>query len=326
MGALYDSLKRINLNASIKNFERHFMNAPNTHQDQQMPLLELDLLKTLIAIAETGNFSSAAEAVFRTPSAISMQVKKIEALVGRPIFVRDSRSVSLTSDGTILLEHARRALALNNEMVSRFITPTIEGEVRIGAGDDFAERLLPPMLREFNCSHPSVVIEVFMENTNELIEKTRAGELDLAVVVCDAGYETDNHVERLATEKLVWAARKGGIAAEKIPLPISVWEDGCSWRKAALEALSRHKRDYRISFRSAYIGGQKAAVLSDLAVAPLPVSSLGGDIVEANPPNGMPELPDYALGLLIRDDPSEAIVAAANHLRTSFTRTAIDNG
>ena len=70
----------------------------------RLPLLDLDLLKTLVAIAETGNFSAAAEAVFRTPSAVSMQVKRMEELLGKPLFKRDSRSVSLTADGEVLLE------------------------------------------------------------------------------------------------------------------------------------------------------------------------------------------------------------------------------
>ena len=297
----------------------------NTVQNPPKPLLELDLMKTLVAIAETGNFSAASERVFRTPSAVSMQVKKIEDIIGRPVFHRDSRSVSLTSDGVLLLEHARRVIALNNDMISKFITPNISGEIRIGAGDDFAERLLPGMLRQFNQSHPSIVVEVAMENTNELIEKVRSGDLDLAIIVCDAGYENDHLAEPLATEKLVWAARKGGVAAEQTPLPISVWEEGCSWRKAAITALDKIGRDYRIAFRSAYIGGQKTAVLSDLAVAPLPVSSLGGDIVEAPVSKELPELSEYALGLLVRDDPSEAVQAAADHLRASFSSTAIDH-
>ncbi|MEM8652855.1 MAG: LysR substrate-binding domain-containing protein [Pseudomonadota bacterium] len=297
------------------------MNAPHT---PSQPLLELDLLKTLIAIADTGNFSTAAELVLRTPSAVSMQVKKIEEIVGRPVFKRDSRSVSLTADGIMLLEHARRLIALNNEMVSQFVTPNVAGEIRIGAGDDFAERLLPSLLRDFNRTHPSVVVEVVMENTNELIAKVKAGEIDLAVIVCGAGYKNDHEAEVLATEPLVWAARKGGIAAEQDPLPISVWEEGCAWRNAALDALDSADRDYRIAFRSAYIGGQKAAVLSDLAVAPLPISSLSGDIVEACASKGMPKLAEYALGLLVREEPNDAVKVAADHLRASFAISKID--
>ena len=121
------------------------MNQQN--QRIKLPLLDLELLQTLVAIAETGNFSAAAEVVFRTPSAVSMQVKRLEELLGRSIFKRDSRSVALTADGEQLLVHARRVLAMNREIVAKFITPDVAGVVRMGAPDDAAERLLPEMLR-----------------------------------------------------------------------------------------------------------------------------------------------------------------------------------
>ena len=104
------------------------MNAPSF---PAIPLLDLDLLKTLVAIAETGSFSTAATVVHRTPSAISMQVKKMEEILGRPVFTRDSRSVSLTSDGAFSLEHARRMLALNRDAVARFVQPDVEGVERL---------------------------------------------------------------------------------------------------------------------------------------------------------------------------------------------------
>ena len=85
-----------------------------------LPLLELDILKTFVAIAETGNFTTAAETVYRTPSAVSMQIKKLEEMLGCVLFLRDARSVSLTPKGEVLLGFARRMLALNNEAVSRF--------------------------------------------------------------------------------------------------------------------------------------------------------------------------------------------------------------
>ena len=103
------------------------MNAPLNHP---LPLLDLDVLRTFVAIAETGSFTTAANAVFRTPSAVSMQIKKLEDILGRSVFSRDARSVTLTTDGEMLLGYARRLLAINREAVSKFIIPDI---VRRGA-------------------------------------------------------------------------------------------------------------------------------------------------------------------------------------------------
>ena len=290
------------------------MNAPAT---PTIPLLDLDLLKTLVAIAETGNFSAAALAVHRTPSAVSMQVKKMEDLLGRPVFIRDSRSVELTSDGAFLLEHARRMLALNRDAVARFVVPDVQGIVRLGAPDDVAERFLVDMLRRFNESHPQVTVNVMIDGTQRMMEMVHNGVLDLTLITCEAGFKDDG-AEVLFREKLVWAACKGGVAAEQKPLPVSVWEEGCAWRKAALEQLDARNIPWRVAFQSAHISGQRAAVLADLAVAPIPVSSIGGDIVEAPKHFDLPELPNYALGLLMNEDPNPAVKAAADHLRASF--------
>ena len=81
------------------------MNAPLNHP---LPLLEMDVLRTFVAIAETGSFTLAASAVFRTPSAVSMQIKKLEEMLGVQVFSRDARSVSLTQDGE-MLRHGRIA-------------------------------------------------------------------------------------------------------------------------------------------------------------------------------------------------------------------------
>lgn len=290
------------------------MNAPRT---PSIPLLDLDLLKTLVAIAETGSFSAAAAAVHRTPSAVSMQVKKMEDLLGRAMFLRDSRSVELTADGAFLLEHARRMLALNRDALARFVQPDVEGVVRLGAPDDVAERFLPRMLRSFAETHPCVTVNVIVDGSARMVSMLQDGRLDLTLITCEVGFD-DRNAEVLLRERLVWAMCRGGVAIERAPLPLSVWEEGCVWRKAGIEGLDAVGRDWRVAFQSAHISGQRAAILADLAVAPIPESSLGGDIIEAPSRYGLPVLPKYALGLLMAAEASAAVDAAADHLRASF--------
>jgi len=291
------------------------MSAPHI---AQIPLLELDLLKTLVAIADTGNFSAAAQVVYRTPSAVSMQVKRIEELLGRAVFVRDSRTVTLTRDGEILLNHARRVLALNREVVAQFITPEVAGIVRLGAPDEAAERFLPMMLKRFGETHPGIIVDVIVEGSTSLVQQVKQGQIDIALLTCEKSADRQDGVEILYLEDLVWAGAKGGIAVEKNPLPVSVWDEGCVWRKAGLEGLAAQARDFRIAFQSAHISGQKAAVLADLAVAPLPRSSIGGNVVAIDKKHDLPNLPQYALGMIITPDASAPVKAAADHLRASF--------
>ena len=228
---------------------------PDVIQNKQLPLLELDMLNTIVAIAEAGNFSSAATTLFRTPSAVSMQVKRIEEMLGRPVFNRDSRSVTPTTDGELLLEHARRLLTLNNEMVSRFVMPDVAGEVRLGATDDIAERMLPEILQRFSKTHCCVTVDVAVDTSTELTRHVRGGDMDIALVTFNPKKKQSADIEPVFSERLTWAGLRNGVAYEKRPLPVSVWEEGCSWRFSGLSSLQKANIDHRVAFMSAHISG-----------------------------------------------------------------------
>jgi DNA-binding transcriptional LysR family regulator len=289
------------------------MNAPLNHP---LPLLDLDVLRTFVAIAETGSFTAAANAVFRTPSAVSMQIKKLEETLGRSVFVRDARSVSLTNDGEVLIGYARRLIALNREAMAKFIVPDISGVVRLGSPDDYGERVLPHVLKRFARTHPAIAVDVTIDQTVNLRRRLSEGALDISLFTVCRSVPPDAEV--LLTEPIVWGGAKGGSAHMREPLPLSSWEEGCAWRSAALDALGRAGRDYRIAYMSAHTAGQRAAILSDLAVAPLPRSFIGDDIVALGPEEGLPPLPNYSLAMIVAPDASAPVRAAADHIRATF--------
>lgn len=290
------------------------MTAPLNHP---LPLLELDVLRTFVAIAETGSFTSAANAVFRTPSAVSMQIKKLEDMLGRAVFSRDARSVSLTNEGEMLLGYARRLLAINREAVSKFIVPDITGVVRLGSPDDFGERVLPHVLKRFAQSHPSIAVDVIIDQSVNLRRRMDDRALDITLLTNSVKVSLDG-AETLMTEPIVWAGAKGGCAHMREPLPVSLWEEGCAWRATALESLGRDGRNYRVAYMSAHTAGQRAAILSDLAVAPLPKSFLGDDMVELTQADGLPEMGNYSLAMIVSPEASAPVKAAADHIRATF--------
>jgi len=261
------------------------MNAPLNHP---LPLLDLDVLRTFVAIAETGSFTSAANAVFRTPSAVSMQIKKLEDILGCSVLSRDARSVTMTTDGEMLLGYARRLLAINREAVAKFIVPDISGVVRLGSPDDYGERVLPQVLKRFAQSHPSVAVDVVIDQSGNLRRRLEDRTLDITLVTNSYKNSSLGGGEVLLTEPIVWAGALGGCAHMREPLPVSLWEEGCAWRAAALEALGREGRNYRVAYMSAHTAGQRSAILADLAVAPLPKSFLGCDMVELTAKDGLP--------------------------------------
>ncbi|MCB1469404.1 MAG: LysR substrate-binding domain-containing protein [Rhizobiaceae bacterium] len=290
------------------------MNAPLNHP---LPLLDLDVLRTFTAIAETGSFTTAASAVYRTPSAVSMQIKKLEDILGRPVFSRDARSVSLTTDGEMLLGYARRLLAINREAVSKFIVPDIVGVVRLGAPDDYGERVLPHVLKRFAHSHPAIAVDVVIDQSVNLRRRMDDRALDLTLLT-NSYKASAAGAEILLTEPLVWAGAKGGCAHLREPLPVSIWEEGCAWRAGALEALGREGRNYRVAYMSSHTAGQRAAIMADLAVAPLPRSFLGNDMVELGPKDGMPQIGNYSLAMAVATDASVPVKAVADHIRATF--------
>ena len=289
------------------------MTAPLNHP---LPILDLDVLRTFVAIAETGSFTAAANAVFRTPSAVSMQIKKLEETLRCSVFSRDARSVTLTTDGEILMGYARRMLAINREAVSKFVVPDVSGVVRLGSPDDYGERVLPGVLKRFAQSHPSVAVDVVIDQSSTLRRRLAERELDITLFTTCRNIPAE--AEILLTEPIVWGGAKGGCAHMKKPLPISVWEEGCAWRADAIEALGREVVEYRIAYMSAHTAGQRAAILADLAVAPLPRSFIGDDIVALGPDQGLPELSNYNLAMIVSPDASAPVRACADHIRATM--------
>jgi DNA-binding transcriptional LysR family regulator len=290
------------------------MNAPLNHP---LPLLELDVLRTFVAIAETGSFTAAANAVFRTPSAVSMQIKKLEDILGCTVLSRDARSVTMTTDGEMLLGYARRLLAINREAVSKFIVPDISGVVRLGSPDDYGERVLPHVLKRFAQTHPSVAVDVVIDQSGNLRRRLEDRTLDITLVTA-SGRNGCSGGEVLLTEPIVWAGALGGCAHLREPLPVSLWEEGCAWRAGALEALGREGRNYRVAYMSAHTAGQRSAIMADLAVAPLPKSFLGHDMVELTPKDGLPDIGNYSLAMYMAPDVTPPVEAAADHIRATF--------
>lgn len=282
-----------------------------------LPLLDNDVLRTFVAIADTGNFSTAAEAVLRTPSAVSMQIKKLEDQLRTTLFLRDARSVTLTPQGEILLSYARRLIALSNEAVSRFVMPELSGVVRLGAADDIAERLLPGILRDFAGKFPGIMVDVTVDSSTNLRKRMEEQRLDLALINTSSR-QLQSEGEVVYTEKLVWAGAKCGAAHLQDPLPVSIWEDGCLWRQEALRKLDETKRTYRIAYLSASTMAQRAAVISDLAVAPLARTYITDDMTVLGPREGLPELMSFDVRLLTSGDLSIPAKAVAETIREAY--------
>lgn len=228
------------------------------------PTLDPDLLRSFVAIAETGSFTAAASRVHRTQSAVSMQVKRLEESLGRALFERAGRAVALTPHGEILLDHARRILRTHQEALAAFDANAIHGDVTVGSPDDYASTFLPPILARFAQTHPRVHVEVIVEDSTILVERLAQGRVHLAIVTEGHGETGGVVVHR---EPLVWVTSARHRAHEEDPLPLAVFSPNCCFRRRALAALARVGRAARVAYTSLSVAGIHAAVDAGLAVS-----------------------------------------------------------
>ena len=280
-------------------------------------MLDLDQLRTFVAIADSGSFTKAADSVHKTQSAVSMQMRRLEERIGKPIFGRDGRSAKLTEQGERLLGYARRMVRLSDKTMAAFDDEELSGRVRLGTPDDYADRFLPEIHARFSRSNPRVEVTVVCEPTIQLIEALRAGELDLGIITNTKDTPT---AEIVRQEPLLWVASGHHRLEEEEVLPLALGRDTCCWRRTALESLSATNRKYRLLYASNNSTALSAAVLAGLAISVQPESALRPGMRVLSEAEGFPRLAPCEIGLLRAPNrPTNAIVdALAEHIVSSL--------
>lgn len=276
--------------------------------------LDLALLRTFVAIVDTGGVTSAGRVVGRTQSAVTHQVNRLEAQLGRPVFGPDRRHITLTADGEVLLDYARALMRLSDEARARFAEPGIAGQVTLGTPDLYAAYILPEVLGRFSRAYPDIEIQLHCRRSIHLYSALKRDKLDIAIVTGQPEFESG---ERIRTEPLVWVAGRGARPELDDPLPLAVLPAGSIYRQRALEALGAAGRRWEIRTVSDTIAGLQAAVLARLAVSVFPQCAMGAGMRRLGPEEGMPRLPHVDLVLHRRP---AGVSDAAEHLAQYISR------
>ncbi|WP_043216735.1 LysR family transcriptional regulator [Aquipseudomonas alcaligenes] len=278
------------------------------------PSIDTELLRSFVAIADTGGFTRAAEAVNRTQSAISMQMKRLEDdVVQRALFERDGRQVRLTPEGQVLLGYARRILKLHGEVLNTLREPHMVGAVRIGTPDDYVMRFLPDILSRFAQAYPLVQVEVHCETSGQLLQRQ---DLDLTIVTREPGKEIG---QLLRQERFVWAEAQGFSPHEQNPMPLAMFNSGCFCRAWACNALDTIERPYRIAYTSPSLSALFAVVGAGLAVTAQLQSLITPDMRILGEAEGLPTLPMTSIVLLRHPQrQSQVIDTLAEHIVEGF--------
>ena len=282
--------------------------------------LEIDVLKTFIAVAETGSVKCAAERVARSPAAVSMQMKKLERLVGAPVFHRSEGAMRLSDSGDRLMPHAHRIIEANDTALAALLNPDIKGMVRIGLCLENIETRMPEILAGFSRVHPGVSVNINAGDAKDLSAMLATNALDIAILTTGGGVTNLENDRLLYEQPLVWATHKNSRRDGESPLQVAVAPSGCPWRDAALDALKRAGIEYRISYLSNVSESQIAAVRADLAVAALPASRVVNSTHPICVNSDLPALPNTRMVLRMSDRPDANTKALASQILSAFNR------
>lgn len=279
--------------------------------------LPTELLRTFTAIADSGSFSQAADIVNRTQSAVSMQIKRLEEIIEKPLLKRDSRNIKLTTDGLTLLNYARKILKLNEEAVSVLKQPELSGWVSIGIPDDYATRFLPEILASFSRTHPKVQVKVSCESSATLLTKIQRRDLDLAIT---ASPKADvEHCMLLRQDPTVWITSDHHCQHEQRPLPLALFPTNCFSRDWIMASLDQAGIEYRIAYTSKSLNGLTAAISAGLAVSAISQSIVPAGMRQLHPEEGFPPLPSTSFLINRNPESKNCIVdSLADHIRKAF--------
>lgn len=259
--------------------------------------LPTDLLRSFAAIVDAGSMLKATERVFVTQSALSLQMKRLEDLVQTALFHREGRRLSLTPAGENLLGHARDILDANDRAVMALTGDVLAGPARIGLVDDFAETLLSGVLADFSEIHPETNVQVRVAGSAELLDLMQSGQLD--VLLC---LSAGDDPAAIRTQPMRWLG-KPELAKQDV-IPLAVLERRCRFRDAALAALDRAGRPYRIVLETPNLSALRAAVESGVGIT-CRTTHVIDSVIGAK--LALPSLPHVAYVRHIRSNPHPTI-------------------
>ena len=254
---------------------------------------DLDVLRSFVFGIELGSFAKAADRLGRSTSAVSAQLKKLEAQVDVAIVRKSGRCLVLTPTGETLFAYAKRLLALNDEASTAVQGVDLEGRVRLGLQEDFGEHLLTEALGSFARAHPRVHIEARIARNAELLELVSSGRLDLALA-WESGCGSP-HSQCIAELPLCWIGQADGTwSPNGEPLSLVAFESPCLMRSAATHALDQAGIPWRIAFTSPSLSGVWAAAAAGLGIT---VRTRVGLPANLSVLDGLPDLPKVGLVL-----------------------------
>ena len=275
-----------------------------------MPLqLDVESLRTLLAVLDHGGMTRAAERLHVTQSAVSWKVKRLEERVGRPLLIRDGHTLRPTRDARALIPDARAMVEIHDRAAARLASSELRGTVTLGSNEEVDAERMASVLGRFRRTHPGASIEFLIDHTEHLDARIERGDLDVAIIQVD-----DAHLR--STDTVLWSDRLGWVTSCEAgpddpdrPVPLVTFGEHCFYRSLSEPHLRDADIDHSIAFSASSISGVRAAIGAGLGVGVLGSRYLGGDLVPWSRAVELPELP--VIHQIVRTVPGESAAVAA---------------
>ncbi|MBV2143085.1 LysR family transcriptional regulator [Falsochrobactrum sp. TDYN1] len=275
--------------------------------------LQTDLLRTFVSVIDLGAYTKAGDMLGRTQPAISLQMRRLEELIGAPLIKQVGRTLSLTAEGEMLLSYAREILRLNDEAASYFNRSKLSGVLRIGLPNDYAVAFLQGVITEYTRQHRDVALEIYCGLSETVLDRLRADELDLAIAMA----ETDRaqYLSRAWIEQPVWTGAQDARFDPQAGIPLAAHPEGCGYRARMIQALDAAQMRWRMAYTGPGISGLQNAVINGLGVSAMTRYTILPGMRILNEADGFPPLAEIRVGLFYKHPRlSDAGIGLINHI------------
>lgn len=277
--------------------------------------LDITTLRSFMAVADSGGVTRAAGFLHLTQSAVSMQLKRLEEMLGLALLDRSGRTIALTASGEQLLVYARRMVALNDEVIERLTDHAFEGEITLGVPHDIVYPTVPQVLKQFHADFPRVRVQLEASHTRTLKDQYAKGECDL-ILTTETGM--DRGGETLVTKNLEWVGAPGGAAWRQRPLRLAFCRF-CTFRPRVVSALDAMQIPWHMAVDTESDRAVEAAVSADLAIHAMIDGNQPPYLEQIDHGGALPVLPEQHINLYGADqNMSESHQTLVTLLRNAF--------
>jgi DNA-binding transcriptional LysR family regulator len=283
-----------------------------------MKNLPMDLLRAFVTIVEFNSFTKAGDLLGRSQPAISLQMNRLEDMLGETLLMRDGKNLSLTIAGETIFEYAKQILSLNDLAVSECTKSTVMGKVRLGIPSEFATILLPKIVGRFAKAYPNITLEVNCELSKTLLSRSGKAAHDVILALQNNPLEESDNLVK--TDNLVWVSGPEYNPNKPPPVPLIVAPEGCIYRQRAVRTLNKIKQPWQIVYNIPDLTGIQYAIQEGLGVTVLAKSTVPENLKIIANSQRYPDLGTVGISLLNvrKNTKNQAIDLLAEFLRTSL--------